>query len=208
MKETIVTEKPECLRPARRSFIKQSGVALSGALAAAVAGTASVEASPTATGELERRLGMLEDANAVRVIYRSYESAINLERYEDALSFFTADAEAAFGGKIFTGNNGGVRKLYMEDFLQGHTGKKIEPSGQTDATLQNVETFADRKSARASFPYSIRVGTQMDANLQLVQMARVHGGGVEYRRESGNCNVSFVKEGEDWKISRIEYHPA
>ena len=48
----------------------------------------------------------------------------------------------------------------------------------------------------------------MDAELQLVQMARLHGGGIQHWRESGLCEVSFVKEGEIWKISRIEYRPA
>ena len=205
MKETRVTVKSECSRPARRSFLKKSGVALSGALAAAVAGSAKAASTANTTDDPALRLGMLEDAGAVREIYRAYESALNQERYEDALSFLAANSEVSFGGGIFTGKDKGVRRLYMENFRQGLTGK-TEPT--MDMTVENIEAAADRKSARAVFSYSMRVGTPMDANLQLVQMARLHGGGVEYRRESGLCETSFVKEGENWKIYRIEYRPA
>jgi hypothetical protein len=209
MKEISVTANAECSQPARRSFIKKSGVALSAALAATVAGSATAVASTNTADELARRLGALEDANAVREVYRAYESAINQERYEDAVNLFAANSEVSFGGGVFTGKDKGVRLLYMETFRQGHTGKKLEMPEQLTANMasENIETALDRKSARAVFPYSMRVGTPMDASLQLVQMARIQGGGIEYRRESGNCEVSFVKEGESWKISRIEYRP-
>ena len=209
MKETKVTAKSECSRPARRSFIKKSGVALSGVLAAAVAGSAKAAPSESANGELALRLGKLEDANAVREIYRAYESAINHGRYEDALNLFAADSEVAFEGGIFAGKDKGVRRLYMENFRQGLTGKKVEASEPSiDTTAENIEPSADRKSAKAVFPYSMRVGAPMDAGLQLVQMARLQGGGILRRHESGHCEVSFVKDGEIWKISRIEYRPA
>lgn len=206
MKETKIKAKSECSQPARRSFIRKSGAALSGVLAAAVAVSAKTASPEKADGDLALRLGKLEDANAVREIYRAYESAINHGRYEDALNFFAADSEVSFGGGIFAGKDKGVRRLYMENFRQGLTGKKVETSEPSiDMTAESVEPSADRKSAKAVFPYSMRVGTPMDASLQLVQMARLHGGGILRRRESGHCEVSFVKNGESWKISRMEY---
>ena len=210
MKEIKVTAKPECSQPARRSFMKKSGVALSGALAVAVAGSAKAAMPTNADNELALRLAKLEDADAVRKIYGAYESAVNQGRYEDALNLFAANSEVSFDGGIFTGKDNGVRRLYMENFRQGLTGKNVEMSEPLPADMvsENIETAADRKSAQAVFPYSMRVGTPMDASLQLVQMARLHGGGILHRRESGYCEVSFVKEGEVWKISRIEYRPA
>jgi len=209
MQENLITTKTECSKAARRSFIKKSGLALSGALAAVAVGSAKAAPSANANDELALRLGKLEDANAVREVYRTYESAISQGRYEDAWNLFAENSEACFGGLIYTGKYHGVRSLYMENFLQGHTGKKVEMSEPTvDMTAENVEAAADRKSAKAVFPYSIRVGAPMDVSLQLVQMALLHGGGVEYRLENGQCDVSFVKEGESWKISRIEYRPA
>jgi len=206
MQETRITTKSECSQPARRFFLKKSSVALSGAFAAAAVG--SVNATPAVNTDegLALRLAKLEDANEVRKVYFSYESAINQGRYEDAWNFFAADSEVSFDGGIFSGKDQGVRRLYMENFRQGLTGKKVEMSGTTvDMTSENIETAADRKSAKAVFPYSMRVGTPMDASLQLVQMARLHGGGILHWGESGHCDVSFVKEGESWKISRIEY---
>jgi len=206
MQKTGITTKTECSQPARRSFMKKSGFALSGALVASVAGAAKTTSAANADDELALRLGKLEDANAVRETYRTYESAISQGRYEDAWNLFAENSEAAFGGVIFTGKSQGVRRLYMENFLQGRTGKKIEMSEPSAyMTAENVEAAVDRKSAKAVFPYSMRVGTPMDESLNLVQMARLHGGGVEYRQENGQCEVSFVKEDECWKISRIEY---
>ena len=210
MKETKVMTKTECSQPARRFFIKKSSAALSGALAVAVAGSANAVASTNTNDDLALRLGKLEDTNSVREVYKSYESAINQERYEDALNLFAANSEVSFGGETFFGKEKGVRRLYMENFLPGHTGKKLEMSGvlPVDVMSENIEAAANRKSAKAVFPYSMRVGKPMDASLQLVQMARLHGGGIYHRPESGLCEVSFVKEGESWKISRMEYRPA
>ena len=206
MKENKVTAQSECSRYARRSFIKKSGIALSGALAAAAVGAASNAPAANADNNLALRLGMLEDANAVREVYRAYEAAIDQGRYEDALNLFSADSEAAFNSGIFTGKDNGVRRLYMENFRQGLTGKKVEMFGQSaNITAENIEAAADRRSAKAVFHYSMRVGTPMDATLQLVQMARLHGGGILHRRENGQCEVSFVKEEDTWKISRIKY---
>jgi hypothetical protein len=209
MKEISETAKTECPLPARRSFLKKSGAALSGALAVTVAGSAQAVASTNSADEMARRLGMLEDANAVREVYRAYESALNQGRYEEALNLFAVNSEASFGDGIFTGKDEGVRWLYMENFRLGNTGKKVEITGSAaDMTSENIEATQDRKSVKAVFPYSMRIGTPMDASLQLVQMARLHGGGIAYRKESGHCDVSFVKEGNDWKISRIGYRPA
>lgn len=206
----MVTTKSECSTPARRSFLKKSGVALSGVLAAAVSGSANAAPATNTADDLARRLGMLEDANAVREIYTAYESALHQGRYKEVLNFFEANSEVSFGGGIFIGKDKGLLRLYMENFPQGLTGKKVEMPDTFPAamTSETIEAAADRKSAKAVFPYSMQTGTPMDANLQLVQMARLHGGGVWHRRESGLCEVSFVKIGESWKISRMEYRPA
>ena len=209
MQETEITEKSKCSQPARRAFMKKSGVALSGVLAAAAVGSAKAEPSANTADELALRLGKLEDANAVREVYRAYESAISQGQYEDAVNLFAAESEVSFDGGVFTGKDKGVYSLYMENFSQCLTGKKVEMSDPSvNMPAENIEAALDRRSAKAVFPYSMRVGTPMDENLQLVQMARLHGGGITHRNESGRCEVSFVKEGENWKISRMEYHPA
>ena len=204
----MATIKTECSLPARRSFIKKSGAALSGVLVTAVSGSAKTVTPESTPDELARRLGMLEDANAIRAVYMAYESALNWERYEDALNLFTANSEVSFGGGIFTGKERGVRRLYMENFRQGLTGKKVELSGSfpEDTMTENIETTVDRKSAKVVISYSMHVGMPMDSSLPLVQMARLHGGGIQHWRESGLCEVSFVKEVAIWKISRIAYH--
>jgi hypothetical protein len=149
----------------------------------------------------------LEDGNAVRDLYRTYESGLDHGRYEEVVNHFASGAEAVFGGERFIGRDGGVRQLFTGNFREGRTGKKVElPAAlQAEPLAESVEIAADRKSAKAVFPYAMRVGEPMDASLQLVQMARLHGGGILYRQESGLCEVSFVKNGAGWKIARVEY---
>ena len=71
----------------------------------------------------------------------------------------------------------------------------------------NVNVAADRKTAVASFSYSIQVGTPIISDSQLVQMARMHGEGIMKWWERGTYGISYVKDSEDsgWKIKRLEY---
>jgi hypothetical protein len=66
---------------------------------------------------------------------------------------------------------------------------------------------ADRLSAGTQFPYSIQVGTPMAPDSQLVQMARLQGGGIMKWCEAGTYEISYAKDIKDggWKIKRLEY---
>ena len=66
---------------------------------------------------------------------------------------------------------------------------------------------ADRKTASASFSYSIQVGAPIVSDSQLVQMARLHGEGIRKWWEGGTYEISYVKDSRDsaWKIKRLEY---
>ncbi|MDR1726883.1 MAG: nuclear transport factor 2 family protein [Acidobacteriota bacterium] len=195
-------------KAARRSFLFKSGAALTGALAATVAASAKPsQPTPGRDGALALKLGVLEDREAVRGLYRAYEASLSEGRYEDAASHFAARSEAVFGGERFSGRDEGVRRLFTEKFREGRTGRKadIPASLHAEPLAESIEVGADRQTAKAVFPYSMRVGEPMDASLQLVQMARLHGEGILYRQESGLCELSLVREGAGWKIARAEY---
>ena len=115
-----------------------------------------------------------------------------------------------FNGGLFAGKERGVRRLYCGYFRAGLTGKKIEPAPgfELDSTqLQDIiEVAPDRKSARARFAYSMQVGAPIISDSQLVKMARLQGEGVIKWWEGGIHEVSYVKEGDIWKIRRLDYH--
>lgn len=63
----------------------------------------------------------------------------------------------------------------------------------------------DRKSAKARFPYSMQVGTPLVSDSVLVQMARLQGQGIIKWWEGGTYDAAYVKEGDVWKISRLDF---
>ena len=122
---------------------------------------------------------------------------------------FADEAEVIFNGGVFAGKDKGVRRLYCDHFSEGWTGKKIEPAPGFEldpAQFQDVvEVAPDRKSAKARFPYSIQVGTPIISDSQLIQMARLQGQGILRWWEGGVYEASYVKEGNEWKIGRLEF---
>lgn len=198
----------------RRSFLRKTGAAVSAVLASAVAGVSKSAPShdtdlKSEMDKLSNQVGCLEDANGIRRLHQTYESCLDKGMYEDVVDMFADEAEVAFNGGVFAGKDQGVRRLYCDHFSQGWTGKKIEPAPgfEPDSVqLQDiVEVAPDRKSARAQFPYSMQVGTPLISDLPLLDMARLQGQGILQWWEGGIQEISYVKEGDAWKIKRLEY---
>jgi len=204
----------------RRSFIRKTGAALSAVFASAIAGVSKPQADQDGVlgdqvDRLSRQIAGLEDADAIRRLHRLYESRLDQGMYEEVVGLFADDAEVVFNGGIFSGKNKGIHRLYCDHFRSGCTGRKIEPprefqsgsgfefaaAGQQDI----VEPAPDRKSAQARFAYSMQVGAPIISDWQLVEMARLQGQGVVKWWEGGIHEVSYVKEGDAWKIKRLEY---
>ena len=201
------------LNSGRRSFIRKTGAAVSAVLASAVAGvsksTPDREAgSSDEVDKLSNQIGRLEDANVIRRLHQMYESDLDKGMYEDVVGMFADDAEIVFNGGVFTGSKS-VRRLYCDTFSQGRTGKKVEPAPGFEldpAQIQDaVEVALDRKSATARFAYSMQVGTPLVSDLPLLDMARLQGQGILQWWEGGIHEVAYVKEGDAWKIRRLEY---
>jgi hypothetical protein len=189
----------------RRSFLRKTGAALSAVLAASVAGISKTKTDDDPAGRLSSRLGMLEDENAVRKLYRSYETYLDQGMYEEVVGLFDDDGELYFNGGLFLGKEKGIRRLYLGHFSEGLTGKKIEPAPGYEQQQETIAVSSDRRSAQAQFPFSMRVGTPMGPESTLVQMARLQGQGIAHWWESGLCESSYVKAGDAWKIQKIEY---
>jgi hypothetical protein len=210
-----ISKSVDCAKPddGRRSFIRKTGVALSAVVASAAAGFPRSASDPAAglrdqIDRLSNRVGSMEDADAIRMLHHAYESCLDRFMYEDVVALFTDDAEVVYKGGIFHGKEG-VRRLYCDHFASGLTGKKIEPAPGFEPDpaqqLDIVEVATDRKNASGRFSYSIQVGAPMTGDSSLVKMARLQGEGILQWWEGGIHEVSYVKEGNAWKIKRLEY---
>jgi len=200
----------------RRSFIWKTGAAMSAVVASAVAGIPNRNLDPDSNlkGQLDhlsRRIGSLEDANAIRRLHQAYESRLDQGMYEEVAGMFSDDAQVVFNGGLFEGRDG-IHRLYCDHFASGRTGRKIEaaPGFEVDPEqqLEIVEVAGDRKTAIGKFPYSIQVGTPLIGDSSLVEMARLQGEGIMHWWESGIHEVSYVKKENEWKIARLEYRVA
>jgi len=207
VKSKTVTVK-EQTASGRRSFIWKTGAALSAGLAAAVPGMAGTNNNEQ---DLKLRLARLEDEHAIRELHRTYENYLDSGRYEDVTELFRDNAEVIFNGGSYRGKNSGISRLYCDHFSAGMTGRKIEsaPGFHNDAEPQQdvIELSGDGKSARARFTYSIQVGTPMQDDSVLVQMARLHGEGIRKWWEGGLYEINYRKDTREgsWKITRLEH---
>jgi hypothetical protein len=195
----------------RRSFVLKMGAAMTAAMAAAVPSMAkSVDGKNTDADHLAKQLGILEDEKAICKLHRTYEAFLDNGKYEEVTALFADNAEVAFNGGVFKGKSG-VSRLYLDRFNSGLTGKSIGSvpgfEGNAEQQQETVKVAADRLSAKAQFPYSIQVGAPMASDSSLVNMARLHGGGIVKWHEAGIYEISYVKDMKSgsWKIQRFEY---
>lgn len=200
------TRKPD---KTRRSFFWKLGAGASGALAA-TAGLARPESRDA--DELSLQVARLEDEKTLRKLHQGFEQAMDDGRYEDVVDMFADDAEVLFDGSVFARRSDGVSRLYRDRFRAGKSGKRMEPAPGFEVAAEQrqerVEVSADRLSATAVFPYSIRVGMPIESESSLVSMARLHGEGVRTWWEGGLYNVTYGRDGTDgpWRITRLEYN--
>ena len=189
----------------RRSFFFRLGAGASGALAA-TAGLAR-DASPE-DSSLALQVALLRDEQALRELHRSFERALDSARYEDVVEMFADDAEVIFNGGVFANRSRGVGRVF-ERFRSGKTGQRMEPAPGYELAdrRERVEVAADRLSATAIFPFSIRVGMPVEFESSLASMARLHGEGVRTWWEGGVYNVIYRRRSvEDaWAIGRLEF---
>ena len=192
----------------RRSFLWKAGAAVSAGLAAAVPGMAK---SNTDEQQLKLRLARLEDENAIRKLHGTYENLLDSGRYRDVAGLFTENAEVIFNGGIYRGKDRGVSRLYRDHFSAGMTGRTMEPAPgyQIDAEQQQdvIDVSEDGRTAKARFPYSFQVGTLIQDDSVLAQMARLQGEGIRKWWEGGVYDINYVKDtrGGSWKITRLEH---
>jgi hypothetical protein len=199
----------------RRSFIWKAGAGISAVFAAAIPSIAKPVISndkklKNDIDYLSKQVTSLENEKQIRELHKTYEDLLDRGMYSEVLNLFTDDAEVVFNGGVYKGK-GGLKRLFCSHFNSGMTGKRTDqaPGFQLNPEQQQdvVEVSPDHKSARASYTYSIQVGTLIKSDFPLVKMARLHGEGIMKWWEGGLYEVAYVKNARNgnWKIRRFEY---
>jgi ketosteroid isomerase-like protein len=169
------------------------------------------EQEAPSTDSATRRLALLEEEKAVRQLHLAFEKAMDNGAADEVISMFADDAQVAFNGGVFSGRDRGVTRLFIERFVAGKTGKRMEQAPgfelAADQLRDSVEVAADLKTAKAAFTYSIQVGAPFETESSLAAMARLHGEGVRTWWEGGVYNARYRKDAAGlWKIARLEYN--
>lgn len=198
----------------RRSFIWRVGAGMSAFLAAALPAIAKPTIAndkklKSSVASLSNRVAALENEKSIRKLHKTYEHLLDRGRYHEVLDLFADDAEVIFNGGVFKGRHG-VKRLFCSHFSSGMTGKRIDqaPGFQLDPEQPEMVAIApDRKTARASYPYSIQVGAPVESDSLIVKMSRLHGEGIRKWWEGGICKVSYARDTKtnSWKMNRLEY---
>lgn len=159
--------------------------------------------------EMDNRMGILEDTQAIRNLHYAYGYYIDKCLYEDVVDLFAENGEVHFFGGVFRGKEQGVRRLYVGNFLQGFTGGKPGPVYGfllDHPQMQDVIHVApDRKTAKARFRCLMQAGSHESSPSAKAAIAKGETPMVWW--EGGIYENSYVKENGVWKIQILNYNP-
>ncbi len=161
--------------------------------------------------QMSNRLGILEDTQAIRNLHYAYGYYIDKCLYEDVVDLFADDGEVHFAGGIYRGKDEGVRRLYVESFLEGFTGGKPGPVHGfllDHLQMQDVIHVApDRETAKARFRAFMQAGAHVTSESPMGEADRKEDRGPTQWWEGGIYENSYVKEDGVWKIKVLNYNP-
>lgn len=141
--------------------------------------------------ELTERVGMMEDAQAIRHLQYKYGYYMDKAFYEAIIDLFSDDCEIHFLAGIFRGK-AGARRLFIDRFRAIFAGGADGPKPgvlMEHPQLQDIVDVApDRKTANGRFRYFMQAGTHYTTGL------------AHQWWEGGLYENVYVKDGGVWKI--------
>jgi len=163
--------------------------------------TGEVEALKAQVEALARRVGLLEDAEAVRALHFKYGYYFDAALYEQIVELFSDSAELRFLNGVYCGK-AGARRLYCgwlrEVWTEGREGL-IRGLLYDHLMLQDVVDVApDGLTAKGRFRGFMQGGFHESASKPPRAPHAVWEGGV-YENE-------YVKEDGVWKIRLFDYN--
>lgn len=149
--------------------------------------------------DLEHKLGIQEDVEAIRRLQYAYGYFIDKSQYNEVVDLFSDEGEVWFLGGIYKGI-AGVRRLYIErfrkQFTDDHNGPRYGWLLDHPQLQMIIDVDGDRQTASARGRSMMQAGLHETAKGQ--QRAWFEGGIYENR---------YVREDGIWKFKRLAYFP-
>lgn len=153
--------------------------------------------------ELEYRLGVVEDIQAIRRLQHLYGYFIDKCMYDEAVDCYDDDCEVHFFGGIYRGKEG-ARRLYCGRFREQFTNGKNGPvfGFLLDHPMMQdvIDVAPDRQIAWGRFRLLMQAGTHYERNPSPTTVSRQWWEGALYE------NV-YVKRDGVWRIKKLDYRP-
>lgn len=156
----------------RRKFIRGAGVVVTGAVAGS-------QAAASEADNLQHKLGLLEDSNAIRSLQQRLLTALQQQDDVQLAALFAS-----------TGDIAPVHQARLLD-------------ARFDG--ESIDLASDRRSARAELHARVQLALPFTGNGTLQQMSRLQGQAERQWSERGVYTVHYVKAGTEWKIRTLEY---
>ena len=150
---------------------------------------------------LEHRVGLIEDANAIRRLHWAYGYYIDFNRAEDVVQLFSRDGAVVFLSGEYRGHEG-IRRLYgtwfQNFFTQGVNGP-VDGFILDHFQMQDIITVApDRLSAKGRFRAVLMGGSHES------RAYKPEGLPLQFY-EAGIYENDYVCEDGVWNIRRLDY---
>lgn len=141
--------------------------------------------------ELTEKVGMIEDAQAIRNLQHKYGYYMDKAFYEAIIDLFSEDCEIHFLAGIFKGK-AGARRLFIDRFralfARGVDGPKPGVLMEHPQLQDIIDVAPDRKTAKARFRYFMQAGTHYTTGI------------ARQWWEGGLYENVYVKDSGVWKI--------
>lgn len=196
----------------RRTFFLQGGAAL-GAGVAASGGAAALIVERTmpandALAELQQRLVLLEDREAIRQLHLTFTQLIEAQQYEAAAELFNETAQLQLSGVNAQGQPAIRQALAVQ--YRDQQADVLHNAYRHSAVQKNdsLTVSDDGQYASATFHVEAELCAPLRGDFTLAQMARLQGCAADRRWEAGRFKVECVRTQGQWKIASLSYQSA
>ena len=200
-------------RQSRRTFFRQGSTVLAAGLVSAGTGASALAVGGRSDSTvhqqlaaLQKRIGSLEDREALHELFLSYHSLLQAGAFSALIGLFTTDASVHVGGQPYQGKHEGLQRLYVEGYAK-ETLDSLQCAfsrdhDQQDDTLSLAE---GAESARGHFHARVQWYRPLQGNSVLENMARQQGMAATHYWEKIRFDVQFAREDGQWKIHQLAY---
>lgn len=196
----------------RRAFFLQSGAALGAGVAASGSAAAFVAASATPSSDesaqLQMRLALLEDREAIRRLQLQFTKLIEDRQYELAAELFTETAQLQLSGVNAQGRSA-IHRAFAVQYRDQQADVLHNAYRHSAAQQEDSLAVSDGgQRAAATFYVEAQLCAPLRGDCTVVQMARLQGCMADRRWEAGRFDVECVRIQGQWKIASLSYKSA